>query len=991
MPFKSRSSGAVKVGGKGRPVAPTGGQTLSGALTEAVAAGFVVSYPSEPPAELTLSAASDEGYAISPLNQAWQSAFTTKAGVIIDRGEGAHGIQDDNSHRIFDPSLAYGSRSYYARTRSTYGAPPSNYPVGGRPWTQYDNVHYLYCPRLDLLGIPTSLYSPTEDSFPFAYRNEDQSAALINVTSGLSTSGDGLYLGWSNDEGVTPGYSPIGTHAGAIIAGWNGSVLTEGPAVFPYGNPAQAWSSMLDAGVAIGGVPGGGDSNPAPYMWFYAPAKNYGVTSKEYLFYQKTLPALVEGAQPYKVKTRDACCFVGEYVYWVGGSTLGNVGGVWIWDAHFFRMKVTPHLYSGNWNQSVADPMFSSGEGAIERLPDCPVSVELGLLRHDPHANALLLFGRGGTFIFDLRTLTWSADVTPSAYLATYSGKGALPFACVGDYIDTQPSGQVFRKFYWRAGLSIDAATADNKKKWWSAKLQRPADDVSYLNVEARNPENDSATWGAAGGGPFVAGMKHQKIFEKDGYLYLMGGDWSDGYPLSLESPPSGYKTEPINSATLDNCRQEIWRCSVADAVSTGTATWRMVGNAYAHYPYVSALGRGYYNSFERGPMMPDGLQAFVDNSGQIWQGPCDDYYDYLYGLEISGQRNTYAPMFKWLTPEQRVALGQPVTNVVATTGAGINGVALGNGYSLPNQDRIMRPSYPGVEGTDYDTGLGAGGSYGWGRPNAGPAFDATDNKARVVSVGLNHLSSPMTYVISVFAFNCTAVAGKHNWERTNITIPYYLLGGPSPSVLHSIALYSGGIGNTCQIGRKIYFSFLRHYVVTDNSGNVSVEGGTKNVLKKASIVVLDIDNLTSSGVSTIPLPESSPWWIRHFDGPDSDPGANVLTPGQYRSMVAVGTKLIVGPDRFTKIGVDPWLNVYDTATKTWTTFHPPTGNDWPNSLFALTPVPSLGEVWLIGCATGGDSPAAADPVEYAGLHDWRASANGGLYPGRRIVRFKVS
>jgi hypothetical protein len=165
---------------------------------------------------------------------------------------------------------------------------------------------------------------------------------------------------------------------------------------------------------------------------------------------------------------------------------------------------------------------------------------------------------------------------------------------------------------------------------------------------------------------------------------------------------------------------------------------------------------------------------------------------------------------------------------------------------------------------------------------------------------------------------------------------------------------------------------------------------------------IISID-LATKTVDWVPFPTTHNWWLRLFDGPEAAEAHALsyapLTPAQNRSLKAVGDKLVIGPDQAIKVAEDPWIWVYDTNTKAWTSFSPPSsysltngGHDWPNSVFSLVAMPSLGEVWLAGSLAANEVGSSFDLWKQSkGMHRREAyEATSKLYCGRRIVRFKV-
>jgi hypothetical protein len=228
-------------------------------------------------------------------------------------------------------------------------------------------------------------------------------------------------------------------------------------------NPFSAWSFEHDCGLAFSGGQGG--VAPQPVMYFIVKSTNLGSgRPNRYTVYQRDLPASAGGATLLKARARDGCCFLGDYVYWVGGGDfIGGPTGASTPTPHFFRMNIVPHLTS------------TGAAITIERLPDCPVSLEFGLLRADKYLNALLLVCDGGLFAYDATYGQWLNLTSQTAYPSSWTGAygGYLPGSCLGDFVDAH-AGATYRRFYWRPG-SNDSWSYDstNWAKFFSLKLTR--------------------------------------------------------------------------------------------------------------------------------------------------------------------------------------------------------------------------------------------------------------------------------------------------------------------------------------------------------------------------------------------------------------------------------------------------------------------------------------------------------------------------------------
>lgn len=903
----------------------------------------------------------------------YESAYATKDGKLIEAFDGAHEqwgslpapLANVLPNRVgeFDPATGRMDEAF--PENATGMLPYGSFGVKG-----YDNLIYCYFDAIDSLVV-------------FTRGQYDRSIRTPSTTA------DGSVWSRNPDAAFAPAGRPpvltttLGTDALIYTtAGEEAHVLEH----FTYYNIHVAYSKQFDVAVLIGGASSGGPVDkwrltvilPTIYAGNGAAARYTARTIQ-----LSSVSAAVNGKRWMTHQGRSGAKFVGPHVYWVGGSDQG------VLRPYLFRCDIRPVL-----NNPAAASLGTTF--APENLADHPAGgFDKGTLAADPFNNALICLSRFGVHVYDISANTWM-DATPSTGdYVSYWSSGNYPVYMHGDFVDQVASnGTRPRKtYFWGGWDGVDSqgpGYADKYQKVRSIKVTR-GHAINYLNVAAFSPENPGASFGTAGLGP-LRSTKHVGLTVRNGVLYLIGGDWDDNYPSNSNST-SGYKAE---GSITQNGRQEIWGCDIAEAVASGTAKWYLKGNAYHAYPWTGS--EGYYNTAERGPQQPDGVPVFTASDGTIWVGPADVTYSELTGLEICGQRPSYAAMFKW-TP--------PGVNSTATTGAGINGVALGNSWTLPNQDRLANcneggGSPVGTPTVDYDIGFSSNSCVGWGRPNKSTAYDASDNKIRAVSL----TASGTNVIVNLYTFNCTAVAGKHNWTKSaDITKAAYQLGGPPNATSIFTDWGKGGIGNTVQIGRKLYFSWMAWYGVPSGYGNYKP---TRRL--KGTILSLDIDNPTASGLDWVPLPQMMDWWLRPFDGPESpltfspnpngvtgsyfdNAGGNmVITPGQYRSMVSVGSKLVLGPEAWHKVGTngDPWLCIYDTTTKTWECLDPPpSDSDFPNTSLGLVAVPELGEAWLCGQSALGNHDSANAAVY--GWYDPQAYYyNTGLYAGRRIVRFKV-
>jgi len=337
----------------------------------------------------------------------WQSSFATKDGTLIEWGTGDHNQFGDNGVREFNPVTG----------KQSYVYPNNN---GSMDVQQYDNQQYWYVPRLDALVIPGR-------------------KAYSRATGR-----------WSN---------PVGTGSADLIR------PNSGVSLYAFQNDYnghQAWSGFRDAGVIISGGPGG-DNTALQKMWIVVPGSGVGSSPQPYIVTERNMPASVGGASPSKLNGRDGCCFLRDYVYWVGGGETVTFSPT----PHFFRMSIVEHLTN------------TGATLAIERLPDAPASFTYALLRADPYLDALLCITDKGIFAYDVPGKAWIV-LTPSAYLTDFTvapAKGLMPSGCLGDFIDTS-GGQTLQRFYFRSGINQSWQYADQYsdqmyKRFRSIKLGR--------------------------------------------------------------------------------------------------------------------------------------------------------------------------------------------------------------------------------------------------------------------------------------------------------------------------------------------------------------------------------------------------------------------------------------------------------------------------------------------------------------------------------------
>jgi hypothetical protein len=382
----------------------------------------------------------------------WTSAAVTEDGKLMFIGAGTHiepGVGGaDNGVRLWDPVA--GGNSTYLRASSDSVSDA---------WAHNNHMWFFSATRQWFIGPTTGVYDLTNEVWLSGTRTPLGGGSHPNITCGTGATAI-IYMDASVPFDVENGdWDSI-----------NGSSA--------FYNAQQAWSDDHDCGVAISGGPGsfsGGAQEIHLFVPSHAGINATAVSqSNPYTCYRKALPATVGGVEAGKSRGRDGCCFVGDYVYWVGGGDAALGTGS---SGHFFRMKITPHLTSKT-------ESLSTGDGAIERLDDCPVSFSFGLLRFDPWTNALLLITDQDPPIwaFDLTypdDVGW-VDVSPAGYTTTHFEDHNLPFGCLGGYVDVSGS-TTLRKFYWRPGHAEEGGGFDiwsrndpvRWNKFMSLKLKR--------------------------------------------------------------------------------------------------------------------------------------------------------------------------------------------------------------------------------------------------------------------------------------------------------------------------------------------------------------------------------------------------------------------------------------------------------------------------------------------------------------------------------------
>jgi len=494
------------------------------------------------------------------------------------------------------------------------------------------------------------------------------------------------------------------------------------------------------------------------------------------------------------------------------------------------------------------------------------------------------------------------------------------------------------------------------------------------IDIEFKNASLYGMT---AGGANIFNGIKHHRIVEHSGYLYMSGGDWV-GFPSSQRSD---YPTTAWDWGA--DGRQEIWRASLAPN-GNKRIEWELANNYYHNYPWNGSRGN-FAPEPQRGPYMPDAQGFTVDKRGDFWVGPYHDVDSYS-GLDgaAAGYTTTHSVMFKWNMP-----------------GVHSNGMRYGNGWTVPNQDRLWKPfANPG----DYDVAPDFDGtfSHNWGRLGE-TAYDPVKDQVVTCAFGATTDAGRWKLRIQLFKFDCVPTAGKHVWRKTSALIEPSSLGGLASSAFSGMnAGYA--ISNAAIVGRKFYSVCCFNYSgVAAGTGNWEPDNTT---LRSAILIEVDLD---TNAVSHVAWPAAQRWFLRAFDGPSGKDtfgygmygntainnglGLTSTDAGQYRKIVAVNGKLVLGPGERTQIKGgsfpgDAWIMIYDPAKATWQLWDPPTTHDWPMTLSNLAAVPSLGEAWLVGNIWWNDiineHPIYQRWVADNNIHIQRQDA------GRRIVRFKI-
>jgi hypothetical protein len=884
----------------------------------------------------------------------YESAYVTKDGTLIEAFTGEHGTFN-NRVGEYNPNTKTMVEVFVNDFAAT--------GVGG-----YDNLNYLYFDAIDSLVVfPRGVF--------------DRTISNINGSAWKY-----VWPGTSQPPGGRPSIHSTNPASNALIYVPSGSLASYEVAM-GYFNVHSAYSKQFDTAVIIGGGLGG--SPPSVYMLTIFVPSRYASPSTvpRYTAIHRQLSAAeakdpVSGSWAVFSYGRACCKFLNDYVYWCGGIDPGGTD--------------RPYLYRSNIANilNAADPTAASF--VIERKADCPVSFNSGAMTADPYSNTLTVFNDFGVYLYDVNADVWS---TITAQLPEYVSAFATTSPYIrfphADFVDYCGSTQHRKTFFfggWNgndSGQSGDPPATtmiDRYQKARSIKVSRSL-TPTYLTTEFINPETGLAQAST----PFD-GIKHQSLYQygtgSGARVQLWSGDWGSGYPLNVSGANPGYKVESVGDTGWSSGRQEIYRADIGPAaLATGKASFRLVHNGYAGYPWNGSAAS--FPAAQKGPWAPDAMGQIIDKRGKFWMGPiCGaDQSTYVNpAWEAAGQQGlTYGAMFQYSDP-----VG---TN---NTGYGNPNVPLGTGWTLPSQDRLRHSDTPGTLGVDYDVGDSAD-FYGWGRSHASSTvYDANNDKIYLLSVRLNFATRQFgvnVYGLDLDPAHYAANGNKYKWTASGWNYKNIRqFGGPSDNQYASLNSFAAGSMNvaTHMIGRRVYFVALWLYGTPQNGLVANNQDGN---VTRAHLMSIDVDN--PSDIQWIPFPQNQNWLLRMWDGPDAwaasdrvtwNPpfGAWPATPAQNRSIMCVGNKLVLGPDvAGTKIGVDPWIQVYDTTKKQWSSWNPPQDHDWPSTLFSAFAVPELSEVWLAGnlISTGDDKTFR----NLHGLHDPPSNA------GRRVVRFKVN
>lgn len=355
---------------------------------------------------------------------AYESAYSTKDGKIIEAFDGNHetidpelGVVKSNRVGEFDPATGVMTEVF-----------PSNWGANGVDG--YDNLIYTYFDRIDSLVV---------------FNNGVYDRTITNVNGSA----------WKyTSQGLPPaGRPPMYTE-------------TVGATAFAYFNPSQfragfnehiayfnahcAYSKELDTAVIIGGASSGGPIDPGKIrLSIFVPSGiiNPSIVAPYSVIYRGVSSAEGEGKASgrwaFFDEGRAGCCFLGNYVYWIGGEDpdIGtNPAGVKQRD--LFRADVARIVYS-------SDPMTEPF--VPEYLGLAPGNAFFkGALVADRYSNTLKLWHSGGVFLYDVTNNSWQTITTQlTEYNSTFGGSFYdFPHAA---FIDTR-NGVVKRKTYWWGG-----------------------------------------------------------------------------------------------------------------------------------------------------------------------------------------------------------------------------------------------------------------------------------------------------------------------------------------------------------------------------------------------------------------------------------------------------------------------------------------------------------------------------------------------------------
>lgn len=440
-------------------------------------AGFVGAPP--PPSVAGISILFNNGEGNLPLSprtdrspMAYESAYTTKDGTMIEAFDGSHEQWDTlpvplsnvirNRVGEFIPSTNGTGNGTITEVFPWNSA--GNTPYGTFGITGYDNKSYCYFDAID---------------------------SLIVLGTG---SGGGQYKRDVADNGAgsrwvrnqSSSFAPVGRPP-LWSSTANANALIYVPAAdLPvwdeksgYYNMPFGYNRELDVAIIPGGnkQPGPGPMDyGAASMTLMIPSQLIpGLsTNARYYLHQIGLGRATAGGVPFLLgNNRGAICCVGTYVYWGGGHDDAT------WPSptpspvrSMFRMNLASII-------NRTDPRISGAiaTALVERLADCPVLHEESAFAADPYTNSILMFDLNGVFLYDITNNTWS-NITSQlgGYVSDFSNAGFssyIQFPHAG-FIDTR-SGTVLRKSYWFGGNNGNIAIANLFNKARSIKTTRAA------------------------------------------------------------------------------------------------------------------------------------------------------------------------------------------------------------------------------------------------------------------------------------------------------------------------------------------------------------------------------------------------------------------------------------------------------------------------------------------------------------------------------------